>query len=67
VNDIFAKKYRYRRCQIKCCSTCGHHWNNPTLSIIMCDGSFTKEGTSTKVEPDGICKRYYPEKAETVK
>jgi hypothetical protein len=28
----------------------------------MCDGTFTKEGMSTEVEENGICKRYYPEK-----
>jgi hypothetical protein len=65
VNDAFAKKYHYKRQPImKCCSTCGHHWNHHLFNKIMCGGSFTKEGTSTTVDANGICKRYYPEKME---
>jgi hypothetical protein len=37
---------------------------NSIINKIMCGGSFTKEGTSTKVDFNGICKMYYPEKME---
>jgi hypothetical protein len=64
MNNIFAKQYRYRRHCVKCCCTCDHHWINSIHGVIMCGGSFTKDGMSTRVDFDGICKRYYPEKME---
>jgi hypothetical protein len=62
MNDIFLKQYRYRRHPIKGCCTCIHHWENPIMNTIMCNGSFTKDGMSTQVDFNGICKQYCPEK-----
>jgi hypothetical protein len=66
VNDIFAKRYRYRRIT-ESCVNCGHSWRNRLKNRLMCDGTFTKEGMSTEVELNGICKMYYPEKMEVGK
>jgi hypothetical protein len=67
MTEEFEKKYRYRKVQVKCCATCGHHWYKTYFGIIMCDGSFTKEGTSQMVAANGYCNRYYPEKTEEEK
>jgi hypothetical protein len=64
VNNIFAKQYRYRRHGIKCCRTCIRHWINPILNTIQCSGSFTRDGMPTRVDFNGICKMYCPEKQE---